>query len=58
MTYLLFVWTPNGYLLREQEGEPPKPGDRVELDEKHLEITKLGVSPLPGDDRVCAFAQG
>ncbi|MDX6424223.1 MAG: hypothetical protein QOI67_1694, partial [Gaiellaceae bacterium] len=32
--------------------------DRIELDDKHLEITKLGVSPLPGDDRVCAFAQG
>ena len=58
MTYLLFVWTPTGYVLREQDGEPPKPGDRVELDDKHLEITKLGVSPLPGDDRVCAFAQG
>jgi len=58
VTYLLFVWTPTGYELREQEGEPPKPGDRVELDEKRFEITKLGVSPLPGDDRVCAFAQG
>ena len=58
MSYLLFVWKPTGYELREQDGEPPKPGDRVELDEKQLEITKLGVSPLPGDDRVCAFAQG
>ncbi len=58
MSYLLFVWKPTGYELREQDGEPPKPGDRVELDEQQLEITKLGVSPLPGDDRVCAFAQG
>ena len=58
MSYLLFVWKPTGYELREQEGEPPKAGDRLELDEKQLEITKLGVSPLPGDDRVCAFAQG
>ncbi len=58
MTYLLFVWTPTGYALREQDGEPPKPGDRVEVDDKQLEITKLGVSPLPGDDRICAFAQG
>lgn len=58
MGYLLFVWTPTGYVLREQEGELPKPGDRVDVDEKQLEITKLGVSPLPGDDRVCAFAQG
>jgi hypothetical protein len=58
VSYLLFVWKPTGYELREQEGEPPKAGDRLELDEKQLEITKLGVSPLPGDDRVCAFAQG
>jgi hypothetical protein len=58
VSYLLFVWTPTGYELRQQEGEPPKPGDRVEVGEKRLEITKLGVSPLPGDNRLCAYAQG
>jgi hypothetical protein len=58
VTYLLFVWTPAGYELREQEGEPPSVGDQVELDDKRLSITKLGVSPLPGDDRVCAFSVG
>jgi len=58
VTYLLFVWTPTGYELREQEGEPPKVGEQVELDEKRLSITKVGVSPLPGDDRVCAFSLG
>ena len=58
MTYLLFVWTPAGYELREQDGEPPSVGDQVELDDKRLSITKLGVSPLPGDDRVCAFSVG
>ena len=58
MTYVLFVWTPTGYELREQEGDPPQVGDRVEVDEKSLAITKVGVSPLPGDDRVCAFSMG
>lgn len=58
MGYLLFVWTPTGYELREQDGDPPKPGETVELDEKRLAITKLGVSPLPGDDRVCAYSLG
>ena len=58
MTYLLFVWTPTGYELREQEGEPPSVGEQVEVDEKRLSITKIGVSPLPGDDRVCAFSLG
>lgn len=58
MSYLLFIWTPTGYELREQEGEPPKPGDRVELDGKSLWISKLGASPLPGDGRVCAYSVG
>jgi hypothetical protein len=58
VTYLLFVWTPTGYELREQEGEPPSVGEQVEVDEKRLSITKIGVSPLPGDDRVCAFSLG
>ena len=58
MSYVLFVWTPTGYELREQDGDPPKVGDRVELDDKALAITKLGVSPLPGDDRVCAYSIG
>jgi hypothetical protein len=56
MTYVLFVWTPTGYELREQEGDPPKVGDEVEVDDRRLRITKLGVSPLPGDDRPCAFS--
>jgi uncharacterized Zn finger protein len=56
MTYLLFVWSPSGYELKEQEGEPPKIGDDVEVDERRVRITKIGVSPLPGDQRVCAFS--
>lgn len=58
MSYLVFVWTPSGYELREQHGEPPKVGDEVELDERRLRITKVGVSPLPGDSRVCVFSMG
>lgn len=58
MTYLLFVWTPTGYELKEQEGELPKPGEAVEVDDRSVQITKIGVSPLPGDDRACAFSMG
>ena len=58
MTYLLFVWTPTGYLLREQDGEPPKPGDRVEPTRSTSRSSSSASRPLPGDDRVCAFAQG
>jgi hypothetical protein len=58
VTHLLFVWTPTGYELREREGEPPSVGEQVDLDEKRLWITKVGVSPLPGDDRACAYSLG
>lgn len=54
--YLLFVARPTGYELREREGEPPAPGDRLEEDAERLEVTKVGPSPLPGDDRRCAYA--
>jgi len=58
VSYLIFVWTPTGYELREQEGEPPNVGDRVEIDDKRVWITKRGVSPLPGDTRACLFSMG
>jgi hypothetical protein len=57
-THLIFVWTPNGYVLREREGEPPQVGEEIELDDTRLRITKLAPSPLPGDSRVCAYSQG
>jgi hypothetical protein len=57
-TYLLFVWTPQGYELREQQGTPPEPGDEVEAGDRRLRVTKLAPSPLPGDARVCAYSLG
>jgi hypothetical protein len=58
MSYLLFAWAPTGYELREQEGELPKVGEVVELDGRRVSITKIGVSPLPGDNRPCAYSTG
>lgn len=58
MSYLLFAWAPTGYELREQEGELPKVGDVVDVDGRRVSITKIGVSPLPGDSRPCAFSTG
>ena len=56
--WLLFAWSPAGYRLHELHGEPPEPGSELELDGQRIEIVKLGVSPLPGDARVCAYAAG
>lgn len=54
-TYLLFVWTPNGYELREQQGELPEAGAEIEVGEQRLRVAKIAPSPLPGDPRVCAY---
>jgi hypothetical protein len=57
-THLLFVWSPAGYTLREEFGELPQVGHEFEEGDLKLVISKIGVSPLPGDDRLCAFSIG
>lgn len=56
--YVLFVWSPTGYTLRELDGEPPEVGHEFEVEGHKLVVNKLGASPLPGDTRVCAFSVG
>jgi hypothetical protein len=56
--YLLFVWSPAGYTLRSEQGDPPHVGHRFENDGLTLVVNKIGASPLPGDSRVCAFSVG
>jgi hypothetical protein len=58
VSYLLFVWSPAGYTLRELEGEPPRVGDRFEEGDLKLVVNKIGASPLPGDARACVFSVG
>jgi hypothetical protein len=52
------VWTPNGYELHEQHGEPPQPGQTIENDGRTWRVAKVAPSPLPGDDRPCVYLQG
>jgi hypothetical protein len=54
-SYLLFLWSPTGYTLRELDGEPPTVG--VETEEG-LVVTKVGSSPYAGDARACAYTMG
>jgi len=56
--YLLFVWSPTGYLLREVEGEPPQVGQEIEDGDLRLVVNKIGASPLPGDSRPCVYSVG
>ena len=53
--YLVFLWKPSGYELRERRGEPPAVGAEIEEGETRLRVTKIGASPLPGDQRLCAY---
>jgi hypothetical protein len=55
--YLLFVSKPTGYELREREGEPPSLGSVLDEEEGRMVVTRVGPSPLPGDDRRCAYLQ-
>ena len=58
MSYLLFIWKPTGYELREREGELPEVGAVLEEEEDgRMLITRVGPSPLPADDRRCAYSQ-
>jgi hypothetical protein len=56
--YLLFVWSPAGYSLRELQGDPPQVGEELEDGERQLIVNKIGASPLPGDTRRCVFSVG
>jgi hypothetical protein len=53
--YLVFVWSPAGYTLRERAGDPPDVGAEVEDGESRFRVTKIAPSPLPGDRRPCAY---
>ena len=53
--HLLFVSKPSGYELVERSGEAPAPGADVELEEARFTVAKVGPSPLPDDERPCAY---
>jgi hypothetical protein len=57
--HLLFVSKPSGYELVERDGEAPEPGSEVEVGEDGLRffVSKIGPSPLPQDERACAYLQ-
>jgi hypothetical protein len=58
VSYVLFVWSPAGYTLRELEGDLPHVGDELDDNGHTLVVSKIGASPLPGDDRACAYSVG
>ena len=57
MKHLLFIWKPTGYELRERDGELPAVGSVLDEEDGRMMVTRVGPSPLPGDDRRCAYLQ-
>ena len=55
--YLLFAWTPQGYLLHEGRGDVPDVGAFMTLEGVEHTVAKLARSPLPGDARPCAYLE-
>jgi hypothetical protein len=55
--HLRFISTPSGYTLTEEQGRPPSPGSTVVVSEQlgPFLVLRLGPSPLPNDDRICAY---
>ena len=55
-THLVFISKPTGYELHERDGDAPAQGSDVELDgEGRFQVAKVAASPLPGDERRCAY---
>jgi hypothetical protein len=55
--YLIFVWSPSGWTLRQREGDVPQVGSTVDEGQARLRVSKIGPSPLPGDRRRCVFTE-
>jgi hypothetical protein len=57
--HLLFISTPAGYSFVEREGPPPPLGGHIEIPGQAIPfvVLKVSRSPLPNDDRTCAYLQ-
>jgi hypothetical protein len=55
--HLLFVPTPERYLLLEREGAPPARGEELQVFEVEgrFTVAKVGRAPYPGELRPCAY---
>ena len=53
--HLRFVLRAGSYTVLPCDGEPPVPGQLVELDGERFIVAKIGRSPLPSDQRPCAY---
>jgi DNA repair exonuclease SbcCD ATPase subunit len=55
LSHVAFVPTEDGYRLLPMDGPPPPLGTLVPMDGRELLVTRIGVSPLPLDERPCVY---
>jgi hypothetical protein len=58
LTHLRFVLAGAAYRIDAHDGPVPVVGERVDLDERSFRVVKVAASPLPGDERRCAYLLG
>jgi hypothetical protein len=54
-SHVVFIPTPERYVLLERQGPPPEPGVELDLPEGGFVVGKIGRAPFPGERRPCAF---
>jgi len=57
-SHVVFIPTPERYLVLERQGPPPEPGAALHLPEGSFVVGKVGRAPFPGERRPCAFLLG
>jgi hypothetical protein len=58
LAHLRFVLAGAAYRVDSHDGPVPVVGERVDLDERSYRVVKVAASPLPGDERRCAYLLG
>ena len=53
--HVRFVGFPEGYRLAVSDEPCARAGDVVQIDGRTFRVERIGTSPLPADDRPCAF---
>jgi len=58
LAHLRYVLAGAAYRIDALDGPAPVVGERIDLDERSFRVVKVAASPLPGDERRCAYLLG
>jgi hypothetical protein len=58
LAHLRFVLAGAAYRIDAHGGPVPVVGEQIDLDERSFRVVKVAASPLPGDERRCAYLLG